>query len=91
MRSYVTLTVLRLSQAPRLRISGVVTDTVGNPLSRLVLLYDEAHNIIAQTWSGADGAVRFEVDGNTNNRFTARAIGNVVECDDISCPIMGEP
>ena len=82
--------ITRLVAQPALRIAGTVTDTHGNPLVRRVLLYDESQTVIAQTWSAADGTASFAVSGaNGNNRFVARAIGNVGECDDISCPMRG--
>lgn len=82
--------VIRLVALPPLRIAGTVTDTRGNPLVRQVFLYDESQTVIAQTWSAADGTASFVINGaNSNNRFVARAIGNVGECDDISCPMRG--
>ena len=76
---------------PGLRISGTVTDTAGNPLSRRVILYNEALTPIAETRSSASGQASFTLAGaNGNNRYIVRAVGNAGECDDISCPVRGE-
>ncbi len=79
------------ARSPDLRVGGTVTDTAGNPLSRRVILYNEAPAPIAETWSAADGTFSFVVSGaNINNRYVVRAVGRVGECDDISCPMRGE-
>ena len=87
----VSFTLSPLYPSPDLRVSGTVTDTAGNPLSRRVILYDESGAAVAETWSGADGYASFTITGkNGHNRFVARALGFSGECDDISCPLRGE-
>lgn len=79
-----------IAAAPDLRLSGLVTDTAGNPLSRRVILYDSAQAAVAETFSAADGTFSFVVSGrNFNDRYVVRAVGHSGECDDISCPMRG--
>ena len=87
---YARITTIRLPIRPRVRVAGVVTDERGEPLSRRVICYDTAQNVVAEAVSGADGAVSFELDGNINDRWVLRAVGKRSECDDISCPMRGD-
>lgn len=89
---YVNFPVIFMSKiSPASHISGTVTDTAGNPLSRLVLLFNSANDIVDRQWSDSAGNVRFDLPAgrNVNDKYVARAIGNINECDDVSCPMQG--
>lgn len=86
----IRITTLMLPIRPRVRVSAVVTDERGEPLSRRVICYDTAQKVVAEAVSGADGYVAFERDGNINDRYILRAVGKRSECDDISCPVRGD-
>lgn len=85
------VTMLRLRPFPPQRIAGTVTDTQLRPLSRLVQLYNQSRQLVAEIESDADGYAEFMLTGvNANDRFIVRAVGLAAECDDISCPIRAE-
>ena len=84
---------IALSPAPDLRVSGLVTDRDGRPLSRRVLLFDAASLAgIAETRSDARGRAEFTVSGrNGNDRFIVLAVGGPGESNDVSCKLHGAP
>jgi len=82
--------VKMLADPPSVRIAGTVANPLGDPLERIVYLYDSARNLLEQKASDAGGNVEFvRPYANENNFWTARGGGYLGEDDDLSPFVRG--